>query len=74
MFIKKILQSQKRIQYTIDEFVKDKGLDKDEKLMKKIHPVISDSTQKEETSEIEKRIFGHESKKTIKATDLFDFK
>ena len=43
MFIKKIIQSQKRIQHTIDEFVKEKGLDKDEKLMKKIHPVISDT-------------------------------
>jgi len=43
MFIKKILQSQKRIQHTINEFVKDKGLDKDQELMKKIHPVLPES-------------------------------
>ena len=54
--------------------MKEKGLDKDEKLMKKIHPVISDSSQNEPTLDIEKRIFGDESKEPIKATDLFDFK
>jgi len=35
MFVKKILQNQKRMQYTIDEFVKEKKLGKELKIIHK---------------------------------------
>ena len=59
MFVKKIVQSQKRIQYTIDQFVKENKLDPNKTEIK--HSNLK-SEPTESTEEIEKRIFKPDDK------------
>ena len=59
MFVKKIVQSQKRIQYTIDQFVKENKLDANKVEIKHSLPK---QEANESTAEIEKRIFKPDDK------------
>lgn len=45
MFVKKIVQSQKRIQYTIDQFVKDNSLGDKVEIIHKLEPEVIESSE-----------------------------
>ena len=65
MFIKKIVQSQKRIQYTIDQFVKENGLDATKVNINKVK-------EEEKIEEIEARIFPTVEK--VDESKLYEYK